>query len=450
MKKINIKRVALLLILILGISAQAQTLSGLYFLEGNNQRNNLNPAFTSESNYITFPGLGNVYLGVNSNIGLSSIFTPVGDELVTFLHKDISAEEALSKFNSYNIVETNIGLNILSVGFNLWGGSNSVALNVKSFTGAYIPEEIFTFLKVGQTSDVTTYTIPDIDIFSQNYAELAFGHARDINDKLTVGAKVKMLLGLASVDAQIQNMELTMSSDKWVIKQNTSFTASKGISYNTNSDNEIDEFSIDGFGISGFGLGFDLGAVYKINDAATVSLAITDLGFISWSNCNSAYNGESEYIYTGFDNLGESDDDTEDSNNDDVLEELEELITFYGGNITNKTNTLYTTIRAAGEYGILNNKISFGLLGTMRLGTAKTITEGMLTANFRPYNWFNASINGSVSNISSSMGAVINLHSNRGANFFIGMDYLLATYNTQFIPVNNAKVNVSFGLSFNY
>lgn len=450
----NIRILTLSLIMILGLSAQAQTLNGLYFLEGNDQRNNLNPAFTSESNYITFPALGNVYIGVNSNVGLSSFLTPVGDELVTFLHKDISVEDALSNFNSYNTVEANIGLNILSFGFNSWGGSNSVALNIKSITGVYIPEEIFTFLKSGQTSDVTTYTIPEIDIYSQNYAELAFGHARDINDKLSVGAKVKALFGIATVDAQIQDMEISMSDSQWKIKQNATITTSSLIGFNTNSKGEIEDIEMGDFALGGFGLGLDLGAVYKINDDITVSLAVTDIGFISWNNCNSAYNAENEFVYTGFDNIGSDDDENGNNAFDDSVDEttdaLEALVTLYDGGETSKTTSLYTTIRAAGEYGILNNKISFGLLGTVKLGAPETISEGMLTANFRPISWFNASINGSVSNISSSMGAALNIHPKKGANFFIGMDYLLATYNPQFIPVNSTKMNLSFGLSFNY
>ena len=83
--------------------ASAQTLHSLYFLEGNNQRNTLNPAFTSERGFVTFPALGNLSISANSNIGLGTFMTPRGNEMVTFMHESISNEDALSKFKKNNI-----------------------------------------------------------------------------------------------------------------------------------------------------------------------------------------------------------------------------------------------------------------------------------------------------------------------------------------------------------
>ena len=100
------------------------------------------------------------------------------------------------------------------------------------------------------------------------------------------------------------------------------------------------------------------------------------------------------------------------------------------------------------EYGILNNKISFGLLASIRLGAPRVWAEAMVTANFRPASWFNAAINGSFSNVSQSMGFTLNFHP-RAVNFFIGTDYIIAKYSKQVIPVNAAKFNLAMGLSFN-
>ena len=97
---------------------------------------------------------------------------------------------------------------------------------------------------------------------------------------------------------------------------------------------------------------------------------------------------------------------------------------------------------------MLRNKISFGALLTMRVGTPRVYTEGMITANFRPTGWFNAAINGSFSNVRNSMGAVLNFHP-RAVNFFIGTDYIIAKFSKQVIPVNAAKFNFAMGLSFN-
>src|SRR3712207_8651767 len=41
------------------------------------------------------------------------------------------------------------------------------------------------------------------------------------------------------------------------------------------------------FGVAGVGMGIDLGATYKLTDAITLSAAVLDLGFISWSKGSS-------------------------------------------------------------------------------------------------------------------------------------------------------------------
>ncbi len=442
-----------LAICIFASSVSAQTLHSTYFLEGNNQRHNLNPAFQNETGFVTFPMLGNLYIGANSNIGLGAILVPQGDGMVTFMHKSISTEDALSKFKNNNVIEANIGLNIMTVGFNKWGGSNTVALNLKSFTGAYIPKDIFTFLKAGQTDVTTEYDASNITATTQNYVELAFGHARNITDKLSVGAKVKLLFGAAYSKGHVDNMKIYMSDNKWIINQSSTLIGSKGLNFNTKSDGEIEELKFDNFGLAGFGVGLDLGAIYKIDDNINVSLAVTDIGFISWNDCVYAENKNKEFEFTGFDNIGAEDDDKGNNAFDDAADEvwdnLKGLVKYYDKGKKSSTSSLYTTFRAAGEYGILENKISFGLLASMRVGAPKVWAEGMLTANFRPLKWFNGAVNGSFSNIRSSLGATLNFHP-KAVNFFIGMDYFLAKYSKQGIPVDAAKVNIGMGLSFNF
>ena len=434
--------------------ASAQTLHSLYFLEGNNQRNTLNPAFTSERGFVTFPALGNLSISANSNIGLGTFMTPRGNEMVTFMHESISNEDALSKFKKNNIIEANVDLNIITVGFNAWNGTNTIGLSVRSRTGAYLPKTLFSFLKEGQNmSGVTEYDFSDVAAKTMNYVELALGHARKINDKLSVGAKLKILVGGAYAEAHADDVKITMSGDRWMISQKSSLVGSKGLNFVTDNTGEITKVDFDNFGVAGYGGALDLGAVYKINPETTVSLAVTDIGFISWNDCSTATNKNSTFEFKGFDNIAE-DDNPDGSNSfddaaDEVLDNLKGLVKYHDDGKKGKTTSLYTAVRAAGEYALLNNRISFGLLASMRFGAPKVWSEAMLTANFRPSRWFNAAINGSVSNVRSSVGAVINFHP-KAMNFFIGGDYLLAKFGKQFIPVNAAKLNIGLGLSFNF
>lgn len=452
--KANIKLIICLFFICIGVQiSSAETLHSLYFLDGNNQRNNLNPAFTNETGFVSFPGLGNLYIGANSNIGLGAIMRPSGNEMITFLHESISADDALSKFKSNNIIETDVTVNLITVGFNKWGGSNTIGLSVKSNVATHLPKEIFTFLKAGQTGEQTEYDVPKFEAATQNYLELALGHARNLNEKISVGAKIKVLFGGAYSKGTVDNMKIYMSNDKWIINQSSTLVGSKGMNFETKEENEIDKIKFDNFGLAGMGLGLDLGVIYHLSENATISAAITDIGFISWKNCVKAVNKNKEFTYTGFDNIGIEDDadghNAFDDAADEVWDKLKGLVKYYDDGKGSTTSSLYTTFRAGGEYGILNNKISFGLLGSLRVGAPNSFGEAMISSNFRPVKWFNAAINGSFSNVRSSMGAVLNFHP-KAVNLFLGMDYFLASYSKQFIPVDAAKVNFGMGLSFNF
>lgn len=109
--------------LTMGLSAQ--TLNSSYFMEKMTKRNQLNPALKTPNGYVSFPALGNFYLGVNSNLGLGTFLYPRGNELVTFLHPSVPADDFLGKLTPNNTVELDLGLDIISFGFWAWGGQNT-------------------------------------------------------------------------------------------------------------------------------------------------------------------------------------------------------------------------------------------------------------------------------------------------------------------------------------
>ena len=98
--------------LTMGLSAQ--TLNSSYFMEKMTKRNELNPALKTPNGYVSFPALGNFYLGVNSNLGLGTFLYPRGNELVTFLHPSVPADDFLGKLTPNNTVELDLGLDIIS------------------------------------------------------------------------------------------------------------------------------------------------------------------------------------------------------------------------------------------------------------------------------------------------------------------------------------------------
>lgn len=453
------------------LTASAQALHSGYFLEGYTFRHQLNPAFSAERNYISIPALGNINIGTQGNVGLGTFLYPQNDQLVTFMHSSIDGQDFLDGLKNNNRINANINLTILSAGFKAWGGFNTIDLGLRSNTSMALPKDLFAFMKMGMSSDDTHYHMEDLGIQSNNYVELALGHSRQINDRLNVGGKLKFLFGGANLSMKMTDMDVTLSQDKWMVKANGEMNASlKGLVMPTKqesgkdvtdpSQNDLidwDNIDVDSPGLGGFGMAIDLGASYKILDDLTVSAAILDLGFISWNNNIKAATSNSAWEFDGFQNiavdseLGDDDPNSLDSQLEALGDDLEDYASFHRQeNGTKRTTSLAATLNIGAEYVFpFYDKLRFGFLSSTRINGQYSWSEGRISANVAPIKWFDASVNYGLSSFGSSFGWLLNFHPH-GFNFFIGMDHLMGKVSPQFIPVESANMNVSFGFNVTF
>ena len=310
MKYNRIKIIIGVLALAVTTIASAQTMRSSYFMEGMNYRHQLNPAFVGENSYINLPFfvLGNFNVGTQGNVGVNNFlykYNQNGYTLTTFMNEAINSQEFLSGLKDMNRLNANISLPIVAFGFKKWGGFNTFDLGIRSNNSINLPYSLFDFMKNGMTEyGGTYYNLKNLRVRTNTYVEVAFGHARDIDDKLSVGAKFKFLVGAANMDAHIKNMDIYMSEDKWDIVADGRLDGSmKGASFKTKEANEAGQEQIDGIkvknpGVGGYGAAIDLGAVYRMDDfveGLTLSASLLDLGFIYWSN---ALKGSMIHSYT--------------------------------------------------------------------------------------------------------------------------------------------------------
>lgn len=123
--------------------------------------------------------------------------------------------------------------------------------------------------------DQTSYDMSDLGISSSNYVQLAFGHSRDITDKLRVGGKLKVLMGLAHADVKMTDMHVEMNQDKWMVSANGEMNmALKGLVVPTKEESgrvienqsQADLVDWDNIDTDGMGLAVDLGTTYRLMD----------------------------------------------------------------------------------------------------------------------------------------------------------------------------------------
>lgn len=454
-KYIRIVLVALLATITLN-SVKAQTPHSAYFLEGMPTAHKLNPALACEYGYVSFPLLGNVNVGVSSNIGVGTFLYPTeSGELLNFLDPKVDAKEFLGSLSSQNKMVTNIDLDVLSFGFHKWNGYNTFNVALHSRSGFQMPKEIFEFFKVGRQSvtEPTVYKIRDINANAISYGEIALGHSHKINEKWSVGAKVKGLIGFANVDANINQMDITMdnATSQWIINTKGYANASvKGmVVEGTCSEGELQDvvdeitFNSSQFGVTGGGVAFDLGVAYRPIENLEITASVNDLGFMTWKNNYYIETVSSGVVYDGVD-MGN------DESFDNFEDQFSELMEFREVEKPVMTSMMKASLNVGAEYSVLNNAISFGVLSHTRFGK-DTYAEGMLAVNFRAKKAFMMSLNGTVSNMGHSFGALLNVCP-KGFNLFLAVDCYPAIKLTPecYLPINKFHVNAALGLNFTF
>ncbi len=442
--------------------ARAQSRSG-YFLDSYSYNYQLNPAMSVDRKAdFSFPGLGNLNVGVNGNVGLKNFIYNRNGKTVTFLHPDVSAAEAMDNIKTNNRLGASAREGIMSVGFRALGGYNHVSLNTVANVQARVPRDLFSFVKEGVSNRV--YDIGNVDARADAYAELAFQHSHSLDklvEGLTVGAAVKLLVGVGGADINLRHAEANLGYDQWTAStEGVAYLSVKNASWKTKVGDDgatlVDGVNLDNFSApSGYGVAFDLGATYKFGSDFTFGLAFTDIGFISWSNTITA---STNGTHTFNSNNHVLDPDDFDSSWDKMRDDLEELYRLQAHDGTSsRCRALEATMNASVEYQLpvyrqvsfrlpMYKKLSFGLLNSTRIASRFAWTDFRLSANYQPVKWIGVAVNYGVGTFGDSFGWIVNI-APKGFNLFVGMDHTLGKLSKEYIPLGS-NAQFSFGINF--
>ncbi len=463
MRKASTYIVAFLLLSI-SQSVNAQQFRSSYFLTETSYSHHLNPAFIPASGYFSIPALGQAGVGMQSNFGLSNFLYPSPDPeyaLTTFMHSSVDADQFLGAMPDRSIIDMNVKMIPLSFGFRAFGGFNSFTVSVNSNNMLGLPRDFFHLVKKGPSgTSGKTYRIDDLNILTNNYIEFGLGHAREITDRLSAGAKIKTYLGVGAFDMNISQLHISMLPDKWEIQSAASLNVyAGGIVAETESDENGDYFSgieSDSFGVGGTGIGLDLGASFELMDNLTISAAILDLGSIKWGSAIKAKTRTNEFAFGGFENLSFMDDDEDDPNSidnqlEDIFDDLTALTRMYVE--PEKSSYRYnipTTMIVGVEYQMpFYQRLSLGFMYYNRVNAYNPWTEKMFAINFTPADYFGMAVSYGISEYGRSMGWVLNL--NPGIiNLYFGTDNMVFDVTPQYVPINRFSASVFMGANITF
>ena len=484
------------IMLVCTLSANAQFLRTSYFMEGTHYRQQLNPALTPTKGYFNLPVIGAVNATVGStSLGYQDIIDIIddGDDFYT-------KPDFMNRLKDNNKLNVNFSTEILSAGW--YKGKNFWSFNIglRTDIGANLTKNMFTFLNEMETVEEnwrnSNYDISGQQLNINAYTEIGLGLSRQINSRLTVGARVKALLGIGNRELKLNRvaMSANLPSDQQINQWSSesywnSMTPSQAAqaaqelkdkfnNYHANltvgaelkssfkglelqeeeGKDYVTDFDFDSgkLGIAGYGFGIDLGASYKILDNLTVSASVLDLGFISWSKSSTKIASANP---DPIDIKGSTYANMVDPNNPNTVmnavNQLQNDAQGYMDRVTNgdvldydmlqlevsdakesRKSRLASTLVLGAEYGFFNNKLAVGVLSTTRFVQPDALTELTFSANYRPKSWFNVALSYSaIQSAGKSFGLGLKL-----GPLFVGTDYM-------FLGKNSNSVNGFVGVS---
>lgn len=291
MKKIY--RVIIIIVLLLGsITAKSQNDAiGLTLLPHVPYNNLYNPALPVSSNMYVGVGISNINLSFyNSSIRFNDVYNYENGKPVS-----INAASIIDGLDEHdNFINSNFSLDILRVGYRYKKLFFNVDWKVRYNSEFHYSKDFLGFFVNGNAHYMgDNYADFSIGVNMDLISEIAVGVQYQVNDKLIVAARPKLICGAANITVDNDKTKIYTDANTYDMTADVNFN----VKYSTLLDFKFDKIgdlmSMDPKTLNmtdllkykdNFGFGIDLGASYVINENFGVAAGIYDLGFIKWTN----------------------------------------------------------------------------------------------------------------------------------------------------------------------
>lgn len=344
------------------------------------------------------------YSGSNSGFRLADAFQRRDDDSLV-----INMENMLSKLKPKNYLVQNLDIELLNVGVRI-KEKNYVSFSVIEKLNATVtyPKDLFVLIWEGNGKSLlgNRTSFDGLGLDFNHYREYGIQYARKVDDKLTIGGKLKYLYGMENIWTETSEIGLTTDASSFDLEYDVNMAIhTSGFAQYADTNNSV-AFSASNylFGKQNKGYGLDVGARYKLNDQIELSASIVDFGRITWKDDTKNYNVNGSFKFTGLDILdlfASVDTSNIQINNNDTASATELLIDSirssieFDDNTESYTTRLPTKIYAGGTFALNeNNKI--GLLGYGIFTKGRFRPALSASYNLTVKKWFSASVSYSV------------------------------------------------------
>ena len=191
------------------------------------------------------------------------------------------------------------------------------------------------------------------------YGEMGIGAAYKIQSNISVGARIKLLSGVAGVFTEKNKLNVAFDPNDYSLRFDNNFDV-LAYSFSTYKNiNGASDLVRQGFGGSNKGMAFDVGSTIKVGKI-NLAASIIDLGgAIKWQKDGKRYASNGVYTYTG----AHSDDffNVDSLNSNSFRDTLKNIIGFKESENPTYKQKLPAKIYLSGTYQ-LNEKLKLGAL----------------------------------------------------------------------------------------
>lgn len=299
--------ILILLNILISRNSVAQITGSLFMLPDNFYAQMYNPSYMRTDDAVAFSvaGVGGFSFINQGNFKISDLITTTS-----------SGNPVIDFENFYNNIKTD---NFFRQDFSLPMAFFSIPVKEGIFSFYYkenfssvlkFKKDIFEFLIIGNYApDYRYFNSDNIELLTIGYREFAFGYSKNLNKKIDVGARAKLLFGAALVDANNWNYGIGTTGNGDIVSLNSRgsgqlmlpvpvIVRSDSTLYSVEKEKAATRYLT---AYQNPGIAIDLGVTFYINESSTFSAAIRDLGGIWYRhNTNNMYQDVNDN-FEGFD-----------------------------------------------------------------------------------------------------------------------------------------------------
>ena len=433
----------------------------LYFLREAPQVMQYNPAITPCSNFYLSLMLGTTDIGVHTS----------GFSYHDLIHKhpiysdslQLDLEGFRSQLSDNNFINFNYDMDLLGFGFKIGKNYFSYDLSLTLDARVNFSKGIFDLILEGSGANNGNIRLLDGHLLEVNsYITNAIGYSREINDRLSIGGKIKLLSGIANIHTNEANLELNFKDSEKIsahgeldiltaniigdlsitslFKENASADFIVPENLNTILDHAMDNV----------GLSFDLGASYRLLENLELSASVVDVfNFISWNtHATQIINNKpfEEIVFEGITSGIDSIETNFETQINSLVDSISSALDIRTQNIPSYTTHLPMKIYFGATYNfgkvnylhaLFNTKIGAGRIYDTHISLFYSLHTRFLSLSFgnmfRSTNLFNPSALISLKLGTGQIYVGGNLHTNKdfnvadynGLDVFMGVNFTL-------------------------